>query len=314
MNSAPLRLGTRRSPMAMVQSAHVAELVTARTGRQVELVGLTTLGDVSQAELTQIGGTGVFVSELRKRLLNGDIDFAVHSLKDLPTWQDSALTLAAVPPRSDPRDALAARNGAKLADLPAAAQIGTGSPRRAAQLLMIRPDLQPVPIRGNAGTRLGKVDSGDVDAVVLAYAGLARIGRLDAVTQVFEPDEMMPAPGQGALAVECLASRPDLARLLSQVDDRPSRAAAEAERSVLAALQAGCSAPIGAYATGVNALRLDAIVAAADGGKALRAGAEGPAEQAAAIGRQVAAELLRRGAGRYPDVSAGHLHNGDDAT
>jgi hydroxymethylbilane synthase len=314
VKSAPLRLGTRRSPMAMVQSAHVAELVTARTGDQVELVGLTTFGDVSQADLAQIGGTGVFVSELRKRLLNGDIDFAVHSLKDLPTWQDSALTLAAVPPRSDPRDALAARNGAKLADLPAAARIGTGSPRRAAQLLMIRPDLQPVPIRGNAGTRLGKVDSGDVDAVVLAYVGLARIGRLDVVTQVFEPDEMMPAPGQGALAVECLASRPDLARLLSQVDDPPSRAATEAERAVLAALQAGCTAPIGAYAAGVNELRLDAIVAAADGGGALRASAAGPAEQAVAIGRQVAAELLRRGAGSYTDVSAGHLQSGDDAT
>jgi hydroxymethylbilane synthase len=314
VNSAPLRLGTRRSPMAMAQSAHVAGLVTARTGHQVELVGLTTFGDVSQAELAQIGGTGVFVSELRKRLLDGDIDFAVHSLKDLPTWQDSALTMAAVPPRDDPRDALAARNGAKLADLPAAARIGTGSPRRAAQLLMIRPDLQPVPIRGNAGTRLGKVSSGEVDAVVLAYAGLARIGRLDAVTQVFEPDEMMPAPGQGALAVECLAGRPDLARLLSQVDDPPSRAAAEAERSVLGALQAGCSAPIGAYAAGVNALRLDAIVAAADGGQALRASAAGPAEQAAAIGRQVAAELLRRGGRRYPDVSAGHLQSGDDAT
>jgi hydroxymethylbilane synthase len=314
VKNAPLRLGTRRSPMAMVQSAHVAGLVTARTGHRVELVGLTTFGDVSQAELAQIGGTGVFVSELRKRLLNGDIDFAVHSLKDLPTWQDSALTLAAVPPREDPRDALAARNGAKLADLPAAARIGTGSPRRAAQLLMIRPDLQPVPIRGNAGTRLGKVDSGDVDAVVLAYAGLARIGRLDAVTQVFEPEEMMPAPGQGALAVECLASRPDLARLLSQVDDPPSRAATDAERTVLAVLQAGCTAPIGAYAAGVNELQLDAVVAAADGGEALRAGAAGPAVHSAAIGRQVAAELLRRGAGRYTDVSAGHLQSGDDAT
>jgi len=314
VNSAPLRLGTRRSPMAMVQSAHVAELVTARTGRQVELVGLTTFGDVSRAQLAQIGGTGVFVSELRKRLLNGDIDFAVHSLKDLPTWQDSALTLAAVPPREDPRDALAARNGAKLADLPAAARIGTGSPRRAAQLLLMRPDLLPVPIRGNAGTRLGKVDSGDVDAVVLANAGLARIGRLDAVTQVFEPEEMLPAPGQGALAVECLAGRPDLARLLSQVDDPPSRAATEAERAVLAAMQAGCTAPIGAYAAGVDELRLDAIVAAADGGQALRASAAGPAEEAAAIGRQVAAELLRRGAGTYTDVSAGHLQSGDDAT
>ncbi len=313
MNGAPLRLGTRRSPMAMAQSAHVAELLTARTGRRVELVGLSTTGDVSRAELTQIGGTGVFVSTLRERLLDGSVDFAVHSLKDLPTWTESGLVLAAVPPRDDPRDALAARNGDKLADLPPGARIGTGSPRRAAQLLMIRPDLRPVPIRGNAGTRLGRVTSGEVDAVVLAYAGLARIGRLDVVSQVFEPEEMMPAPGQGALAVECLASRADLAELLGQIDDQASRAATDAERSLLAALQAGCTAPVGAYAAGTDALRLDAIVAAADGGEALRASAAGPVSEAGRIGRQVAAELLSRGAGRYTDVSAGHLTNGDDA-
>ena len=299
--------------MAMAQSAHVAGLLTARTGCEVELVGLSTTGDVSRAELTQIGGTGVFVSTLRERLLDGSVDFAVHSLKDLPTWSESGLVLAAVPPRDDPRDALAARNGAKLADLPPGARIGTGSPRRAAQLLMIRPDLRPVPIRGNAGTRLSRVSSGEVDAVVLAHAGLARIGRLDVVSQVFEPEEMMPAPGQGALAVECLASRADLAELLGQIDDPASRAATEAERSLLAALQAGCTAPVGAYAAGTDALRLDAIVAAADGGEALRASAAGPVSEAGRIGRQVAAELLRRGAGRYTDVSAGHLTNGDDA-
>ena len=283
MNGAPggaagraLRLGTRRSPMAMAQSAHVARLLSASAGCLVDLVGFSTFGDESKAELAQIGGTGVFVSELRKRLLTGDIDFAVHSLKDLPAIGDPALVLAAVPQREDSRDALVARSGAKLADLPASARIGTGSPRRAAQLLLLRPDLQPVPIRGNAGTRLGKVDSGEVDAVVLAYAGLARIGRLESVSQVFEPDEMMPAPGQGALAVECLASRPELAELLSQADHEPSRAATTAERAMLAALQAGCSAPIGAYAAGTSVLRLDAIVAALDGGQALRASATGP--------------------------------------
>ncbi len=299
--------------MAMAQSAHVARLLSARTGCQVDLVGYTTFGDTSKADLAQIGGTGVFVSELRKRLMNGDVDFAVHSLKDLPAVGDSELILAAVPLREDPRDALVARNGAKLADLPAAARIGTGSPRRAAQLLLLRPDLKPVPIRGNAGTRLGKVDAGEVDALVLAYAGLARIGRLDAVSQVFEPDEMMPAPGQGALAAECLASRPELADLLGQIDDEASRAATDAERSLLAALQAGCSAPIGAYAAGTSVLRLDAVVAAADGGEALKASASGPAGQAGEIGRQVAAELLSRGAGRYTDVSDGHRTNGDDA-
>ena len=299
--------------MAMAQSAHVARMLSARTGCLVDLVGYTSFGDVSKADLAQIGGTGVFVSELRKRLVNGDIDFAVHSLKDLPTLQDAALLMAAIPPREDPRDALVGRSGAKLADLPAGARIGTGSPRRAAQLLLLRPDLQTVPIRGNAGTRLGKVDGGEVDAVVLAYAGLARIGRLDAVSQVFEPDELMPAPGQGALAAECLATRPELADLLRQIDDQASRAATDAERSLLAALQAGCSAPIGAYAAGTSVLRLDAVVAAPDGGKTLRASASGPASQAAQIGREAAAELLERGAGRYTDVSDGHRTNGDDA-
>lgn len=308
-----LRLGTRRSPMAMAQSAQVARMLSARTGCLVELVGYTTFGDVSKAELAQIGGTGVFVSELRKRLIEGDIDFAVHSLKDLPAGQDSTLQLAAIPPREDPRDALVARGGVKLADLPAAARIGTGSPRRAAQLMLLRPDVRPVPIRGNAGTRLGKIDSGEVDAVVLAYAGLARIGRLEAVSQVFEPDEMLPAPGQGALAAECLASRPELAELLGQIDDQVSRAATSAERSLLAALQAGCSAPIGAYAAGTSVLRLDAVVVAPDGEEALRASASGPASDAAQIGREVAAELLERGAGRYTDVSDGHRTNGDDA-
>jgi hydroxymethylbilane synthase len=313
VNSAPLRLGTRRSPMAIAQSTQLANLLTAKTGRAVELVGISTAGDVSQAQLAQIGGTGVFVSALRDALLSGAVDFAVHSLKDLPTWADEAITLAAVPPRDDPRDALVAPDSRKLADLPAGARIGTGSPRRAAQLLLLRHDLRPVPVRGNAGTRLAKIDSGEVDAVVLAYAGLARIGKLEVVSQVFEADEMLPAPGQGALAAECLASRPDLADLLAAIDDESARAATLAERSVLAALQAGCSAPIGAYAAGTNELRLDAIVVAADGGAALRASTSGPADEAQSLGRAVARNLLARGADRYTDVSDGHLSNGDDA-
>ena len=205
MSRPPLRLGTRKSPMAMAQSGQVARLITARTGVSVELVGVTTFGDVTRAELAQIGGTGVFASALREHLLAGQVDLAVHSLKDLPVAPAPGLLLAAVPAREDPRDALAARSGAKFADLPPGATIGTGSPRRAAQLRLLRPDIRPVPVRGNAGTRLGKVESGELDAVLLAAAGLARIGRLDAVTQIFEPEEMLPAPGQGALAVECRA-------------------------------------------------------------------------------------------------------------
>jgi hydroxymethylbilane synthase len=313
----PLRLGTRKSPMAMVQSRLMARLITERTGHEVELTGITTFGDVSRAQLAQIGGTGVFVSGLRASLLAGDIDIAVHSLKDLPVAQPDGIELAAVPSRDDPRDALAARDGAKLADLPPGAKIGTGSPRRAAQLLLLRPDVRPVPVRGNADTRLARVTSGEVDAVVLAYAGLVRISRLDAVTQVFEPEEMLPAPGQGALAVECRSDQPDLAALLAAcADDPATRAATTAERSLLAALEAGCSAPVGGYAAGAEGLRLRAVVVAADGETALRASAGGPAAEAERLGREVAAELLRRGAGRYTAVSAekaGHISNGDDA-
>ncbi|HXS66885.1 MAG TPA: hydroxymethylbilane synthase [Streptosporangiaceae bacterium] len=318
MNDAPLRLGTRRSPMAIFQSTGFAELLTAKTGRAVEIVGITASGDVNKAQISQIGGTGVFVSTLRDALLAGQVDFAVHSLKDLPTLPAQGIKLAAVPPRDDPRDALIARGGAKLADLPLRARIGTGSPRRAAQLLMLRQDLRPVPIRGNAGTRIAKIDSGEVDAVVLAYAGMARIGRLDQVSQVFEAEEMLPAPGQGALAAECLASRPDLVDLLTCVNDDATRAATVAERTVLARLEAGCSAPVGAYAAGTNELRLDAIVVAADGGAALRASRCGPAAEAERLGSEAAAELLARGADRFvaridQDVSGGHLSNGDDA-
>jgi len=312
VTDAPLRLGTRKSPMALAQSRQVADMITRLTGRAVVLTGITTVGDASQAQLTQIGGTGVFVSGLRQRLLTGQVDIAVHSLKDLPTADPDGIVLAAVPPRDDPRDALVAAGGAKLADLPPGARIGTGSPRRAAALLMARPDVRPVPIRGNAGTRLAKVGAGEVAAVVLAYAGLVRIGRLDAVTEVFEPEDMLPAPGQGALAVECAAQRPDLAAALAGLDDAPSRAAVTAERGLLAALQAGCLAPVGAYAAGTEALRLHAIVAAPDGGTALRGSAGGPAAEAEQLGRRVAADLLARGAGMYMAVSGGHISSGDD--
>jgi hydroxymethylbilane synthase len=312
MSRAPLRLGTRRSPMAVAQSRGIADAITARTGREVELVGIESAGDRSREPLTQIGGTGVFVSALRASLLGGEVDIAVHSLKDLPVGAAAGITLAAVPERDDPRDALVGQNGAKLADLPAGAKIGTGSPRRAAQLLLLRPDINPVPVRGNAGTRLAKVETGELAAVVLAQAGLARIGRLDAVSQLFEADEMMPAAGQGALAVECSAGREDLVALLGCIDDVVSRAATTAERSVLAGLQAGCAAPVGAYAAGTDVLRLSGIVVAADGGMALRGSASGALEQAETIGRQLAANLLSRGAGRYMAVSGGHISSGDD--
>jgi len=308
MTERTLRLGSRRSPMAIAQSRQVAGLITERTGRQVEIVGVTTLGDVSRAQLTQIGGTGVFVSALRDALRGGEVDLAVHSLKDLPTGPAAGVVLAAVPARDDPRDALVGRDRAKLADLPAGARIGTGSPRRAAQLLGLRRDLHCVPIRGNAGTRLGKVAEGELDGVVLAYAGLVRIGRGHAVTQVFEPDEMLPAPGQGALAVECRDGEPELAALLAAVTDEASVAAVTAERSLLEALAAGCSAPVGAYAEGTEPLRMRAAVMSTDGTRVLRAHGSASGADARRLGRDLAAELLGRGAS---DLISGQQGQGE---
>jgi hydroxymethylbilane synthase len=307
-----LRLGSRKSPMAIVQSELVAALITERTGCPVEIVGVTTLGDVSRAQLTQIGGTGVFVSALREALLGGEVDLAVHSLKDLPAGAAPGIALAAVPPRDDPRDALVARDGAKLADLPAGARIGTGSPRRAAQLLAIRGDLQTVPIRGNAGTRLRQVTDGELDGVVLAAAGLARIGQQNAISQVFEPDEMLPAPGQGALAVECRDDDPELAGLLAAVNDEASMAAAVAERSLLEALAAGCSAPVGGYAAGTGQLLMRAAVLSPDGTRALRAHGSAPAADARRLGQDLAAELLRRGASDFLSGPNGPTNSGND--
>jgi hydroxymethylbilane synthase len=299
--------------MAVSQSGNVARLITERTGRRVELVGVTTLGDVSREHLTQLGGTGVFVSALRESLLCHEVDFAVHSLKDLPTGAAPGITLAAVPARDDPRDALVARDGAKLADLPPGARIGTGSPRRAAQVMMLRPDVTCVPIRGNANTRLGKVREGELDAIVLAYAGLTRIGQTDLVSEVFEPDAMVPSPGQGALAIECRSDDAELAGLLAVADHAPTRAAVTAERSLLAALQAGCSAPVGAYAihTNTDLLHLEGVVfgapaasfqpavldSAAGGGRmVIRERGEADAADAALLGRELAARMLALGA------------------
>jgi hydroxymethylbilane synthase len=296
MSTRTLRLGSRKSPMAIAQSRQVADMITARTGRKVEVVGVTTLGDVSRAALTQIGGTGVFVSALRAGLLGGEVDLAVHSLKDLPAGAAPGIVLAAVPSRDDPRDALVAREGTKLADLPPGAAIGTGSPRRAAQLLAIRAGLRCVPIRGNAGTRVAKVGTGELDGVVLACAGLARIGYGNAITQVFEPDEMLPAPGQGALAIECRADDSELAVVLGMVNDPASMAAVTAERSLIEALEAGCSAPVGAYAAGADQLRMQAAVMSVDGRRVLRAHGAAPAGAARRLGRDLAAELLRCGA------------------
>jgi hydroxymethylbilane synthase len=305
-----LKLGTRRSPLAMAQSGMVAAAVTAATGRGVELVEITTYGDTSQATnepLAQIGGTGVFVNALREALLRGEVDFAVHSMKDLPTAEPERLTLAAVPEREDVRDVLVARDGRKLADLPAGARIGTGSPRRAAQLRLLRPDLEVVAVRGNVGTRIGYVESGRLDGVVLAYAGLNRLGRIAEATELFDPADFLPCPGQGALAVECREDDAELRELLAPLEHAPTRAAVVAERALLATLEAGCSAPVGGYARlgheNEQELIVTGIVASAEAAPSptaappsVRGSLTGPAEQAARLGAELAAGLLAQGA------------------
>ncbi|MEU5859656.1 hydroxymethylbilane synthase [Nonomuraea sp. NPDC047529] len=292
-----LRLGTRRSVLATTQSQMVADALTERTGRPVELVGVTTFGDVTKAHLAQLGGTGVFVSALRDKLVEGEIDFAVHSLKDLPTKQDPRFTLAALPERHDHRDALVGSH--KFADLPAGARVGTGSPRRVAMLSALRPDLEYVPIRGNADTRIGKIAAGELDAVVLASAGLTRLGRGGEIAQIFEVEELLPAPGQGALAVECLAGRADLVETLAVLDDPRTRSAVTAERAVLSALEAGCAAPVGAFAADDgHTLNLTATVVSIDGREAVRKSAAGSPSEAAQLGRLLAAEMIAEGADR----------------
>jgi len=296
----PLRVGTRGSALARSQTSAVVAAL-GELGLKADTVEVVTHGDRSTAPLTQIGGTGVFVSALRDALLAGEIDIAVHSYKDLPTAPQPGLVVAAVPLREDPRDVLVARDGLTLGELPTGARIGTGSPRRAAQIRALGLGVEMVPIRGNVDTRLGKVVSGELDAVVLARAGLARLDRLDAVTEVLDPLQVLPAPAQGALAIECRTSDGELVAQLAGLDHADSRAAVLAERELLAALEAGCTAPVGGLAVIADdddgpELFLRGSVTAADGSDAVRLSATGPVTEAAAIGRRLAAELLADGA------------------
>ena len=295
-----LRLGTRRSALATTQSTWVADRLRA-AGHDVELVEITTHGDVSAEHLTSIGGTGVFAAAIRRALINREIDLAVHSLKDLPVTPEPGLVIAAIPAREDPRDVLVARDGLTLGELPTGAVIGTGSPRRAAQLNALGLGFDVRPIRGNVDTRIRFVHSGACDAVVLARAGLQRLGRLDDVTETLDPLQMLPAPGQGALAVECRTDRRDVVDLLETLDDPETRACVTAERAVLAVLEAGCTAPVGALAEVVEGevgleLSLRAFVGSEDGSDELRRSVVGPVEGAADLGRRLAETLLEDGA------------------
>jgi hydroxymethylbilane synthase len=313
--SRTIRIGTRGSALALAQTGTVADALE-KAGAKVELVTVVTPGDRSAAPIAEIG-IGVFTSALRDALADGTVDVAVHSYKDLPTKPDPRLSLAAVPPRADPRDALVARNGLTLGELPPGSRVGTGAPRRVAQLRALGLGLEIVPIRGNVDTRIRKVGDGELDAVVLARAGLARLGRLGEITEVLDPIQVLPAPAQGALAVECRVDDMDTEHLLqSIVDDEATRYAVAAERAMLAALEAGCNAPVGALADVVedldsedrvvHRLSLRGVAAAnwsADAnleGSAvdlLRASATGDLTEGEQLGRALAAELLELGAG-----------------
>ncbi|WP_209305667.1 hydroxymethylbilane synthase [Mycobacterium sp. PS03-16] len=299
-----MRIGTRGSLLATTQAGTIRDALIAR-GHAAELVIISTEGDRNQGPIADIG-IGVFTAAIREALVDGRADVAVHSYKDLPTAPDPRFAIAAIPPREDPRDALVARDGLVLGELPAGSVVGTSSPRRAAQLRALGLGLEIRPLRGNLDTRLNRVGSGELDAIVVARAGLARIGRLADVTEALEPVQMLPAPAQGALAVECRAGDTELVALLAALDDADTRAAVTAERVLLAELEAGCSAPVGAIAEVVESIDEDgrvfeevslrACVAALDGSDVIRASGVGTPERAADLGVSVAAELFELGA------------------
>ncbi|TFV61351.1 hydroxymethylbilane synthase [Mycobacterium sp. PS03-16] len=304
MTTSPIRIGTRGSLLATTQAGTIRDALIAR-GHAAELVIISTEGDRNQGPIADIG-IGVFTAAIREALVDGRADVAVHSYKDLPTAPDPRFAIAAIPPREDPRDALVARDGLVLGELPAGSVVGTSSPRRAAQLRALGLGLEIRPLRGNLDTRLNRVGSGELDAIVVARAGLARIGRLADVTEALEPVQMLPAPAQGALAVECRAGDTELVALLAALDDADTRAAVTAERVLLAELEAGCSAPVGAIAEVVESIDEDgrvfeevslrACVAALDGSDVIRASGVGTPERAADLGVSVAAELFELGA------------------
>ena len=298
--SAVLRLASRGSALALEQTAIVDRLLRAQhPGLTTEVVMITTAGDANQsAPVTQLGD-GAFVRGVEAALLDGSADVAVHSAKDVPSTETPGLTLAAFPERADPRDVLVSRDGAAFARLPAGAKLGTSSPRRAALARSLRPDLEVLPIRGNVDTRLRKLRAGEYDALILAAAGLLRLGLADAVTEYLDPLVWLPAPGQGALAVQCRAGDP-AEQLLVDIDHAATRAALTAERALLRRLGSGCRTPLGGYAWAVSGqLRLRAALLAPDGSRIVTSDRQAAPQGAEQLGTAVAGKLIANGADIY---------------
>ena len=303
MADRPLRIGTRGSAMALFQAGLVRDRLRAAdavlaAGDAIELVPIRTTGDRVQTRLlAEIGGKGLFTKEIEEALLDRRIDIAVHSLKDMETYLAAGLEIGCVLPRDDPRDTVVSRGGEPLMGLPRGATVGTASLRRTAQVLRARPDLRVVPIRGNVDTRLNKLAAGEVDAIVLALCGLERLGKRDAASEILSPEEMLPAVGQGALAVECRAGDAEVKRLLAPLNDMASAACAAAERAMLAALDGSCRTPIGGLATiRGERLILDGLLLSEDGKAERRGRQEGAVNDAVEIGAALGLRL-KRGAG-----------------
>jgi len=297
-----LRIATRKSPLALWQSEHVAtRLRQLHPGIEIVLVPLSTRGDeILDRSLAAIGGKGLFLKELEIAMQRGEADCAVHSLKDVPMELEAGFTLAAILPRADPVDAFVSAHFEQIHALPEGARVGTSSLRRQAQLRALRPDLQHVDLRGNVNTRLARLDAGEYAAIILACAGLARLGLEGRIRQRLTPPEWLPAPAQGALAVECRNDQPALLDCLSALDDTHTRICVEAERAMNRALGGSCHVPVGAYAqlTGEH-LRLDGIVGSITDGRQVRAGHDAHASAAVALGETVAQRLLAAGAGEF---------------
>lgn len=305
-----LRIGTRKSPLALWQAEHVrARLRELHPGLDVELVTMTTEGDkILDTPLAKIGGKGLFIKELEQALLDGRADIAVHSLKDVTVTLPDGLHIPVIGEREDPRDAFVSNHHASLAQLPRGARVGTSSLRRQCQLRAAYPDLDVITLRGNVNSRLQKLDRGDFDAILLATAGLKRLGFEARITAVLAPELLLPAVGQGAIAIECRRNDDEVNRLIAPLHHAPTALRVAAERALNARLEGGCQVPIAAYAElEGNDLHLRALVGEPDGSRVIRGDIQGEAERAAALGESLADELLTRGARRILDRVYGRV-------